>query len=63
MKAAKSILTAAMLPLMFACAKENVVEEKPNGNTEKAEYGFTVVASEEKQPQETLSKASFDDEN
>lgn len=61
MKAAKSILTAAMLPLMFACAKENVVEEKPNGNTEKAEY--TVVASEEKQPQETLSKASFDDEN
>ena len=54
---------AAMLPLMFACAKENVVEEKPNGNTEKAEYGFTVVASEEKQPQETLSKASFDDEN
>lgn len=63
MKAAKSILTAAMLPLMFACAKENVVEEKPNGNTEKAEYGFTVVASEEKQPQETLSKASFDDKN
>lgn len=63
MKAAKSILTAAMLPLMFACAKENIVEEKPNGNTEKAEYGFTVVASEEKQPQETLSKASFDDEN
>lgn len=63
MKAAKSILTAAMLPLMFACAKENVVDEKPNGNTEKAEYGFTVVASEEKQPQETLSKASFDDEN
>ena len=63
MKAAKSILTAAMLPLMFACAKENVVEEKPNGNTEKAEYGFTVVASEEKQHQETLSKASFDDEN
>lgn len=63
MKAAKSILTAAMLPLMFACAKENVVEEKPNGNTEKVEYGFTVVASEEKQPQETLSKASFDDEN
>lgn len=63
MKAAKSILTAAMLPLMFACAKENVVEEKPNGNTEKAEYDFTVVASEEKQPQETLSKASFDDEN
>lgn len=54
MKAAKSILTAAMLPLMFACAKEN---------TEKAEYGFTVVASEEKQPQETLSKASFDDKN
>ncbi len=52
-----------MLPLMFACAKENIVEEKPNGNTEKAEYGFTVVASEEKQPQETLSKASFDDEN
>ena len=52
-----------MLPLMFACAKENVVDEKPNGNTEKAEYGFTVVASEEKQPQETLSKASFDDEN
>ena len=63
MKAAKSILTAAMLPLMFACAKENVVEEKPNGNTEKAEYDFTVVASEEKQPQETISKASFDDEN
>lgn len=63
MKAAKSILTAAMLPLMLACAKENVVEEKPNGNTEKAEYGFTVVASEEKQPQETLSKASFDDKN
>ena len=63
MKAAKSTLMAAMLPLMFACAKENVVEEKPNGNTEKAEYGFTVVASEEKQPQETLSKASFDDEN
>ncbi len=63
MKAAKSILTAAMLPLMFACAKENVVEEKPNGNTEKAEYGFTVVASEEKQLQETLSKASFDDKN
>lgn len=63
MKVAKSILTAAMLPLMFACAKENVVEEKPNGKTEKAEYGFTVVASEEKQPQETLSKASFDDEN
>lgn len=54
MKAAKSILTAAMLPLMFACAKEN---------TEKTEYGFTVVASEEKQPQETLSKASFDDKN
>lgn len=63
MKASKSILAAAMLPLMFACAKENVVEEKPNGNTEKVEYGFTVVASEEKQPQETLSKASFDDEN
>ena len=63
MKASKSILAAAMLPLMFACAKENVVDEKPNGNTEKAEYGFTVVASEEKQPQETLSRASFDDEN
>ncbi len=68
MKTARLILAAAMLPLLFACAKENAVvdEEKPGGDTEKtekAEYRFTVVASGDIQPQEALAKASFDDED
>ncbi len=61
MKTVKTILVAAVLPLLFSCAKENPVIEKPIENPEETSCKFTIVATGETSDQETQSKALFED--
>ena len=61
MKAVKTILAAAMLPLLFSCAKETPATENPTQNQKETSGKFTVVATGEAPDQETQSKASFED--
>ena len=68
MKTVKTILAAAVLLLLFSCAKEIAGVEKPEENktdkteqTKDATYSFTVVAAGDISSRETQSKASFED--